>query len=541
MLDVLRTHLAHASEFSLSVSFLRSSGLQLVAPDLRAFAARGGRARVLTSTYLGYTQPDALRVLSGIDGIEAKLQFPSSGREGFHPKFMIFDGVDGSSCWVGSSNLSKGGLTSNIEANLKQDDPEVVAHVLAAFDDIWMHEGSLELNDWVIAYYERTLQERQRATWQPPIIAPTRIRQTGPEPNEAQNEALVALARLRRLGERKAVAVAATGVGKTYLAAFDAKAMEARSVLFVSHRLEHLVQAKQTFEKVFAGTKTTGLVYSRSKEHDADLVFSTVRSAVGSHALMRRHFDYVVVDECHHATARTYRRILSAVDAGFVLGLTATPERADQAHVAGLFDDHVAFRAGIAEGIALERLVPFDYVGLKDTIAFDPIPWRSYTADRLSELAETQERMEALHEAWREHPGSRTLVFCTTISHADFVARWLTDRGLRVVACHSGEGAADREASLEALSRGELDAIASVDLFNEGIDVPRVDRVIMLRPTTSPVIFLELISKEVVRENMGAWQRVERIDLGEIKERRQRWENCCPMSSGRGSNRTCRL
>jgi superfamily II DNA or RNA helicase/diadenosine tetraphosphate (Ap4A) HIT family hydrolase len=520
----LRRALRRARRVDVVASFVRTSGVAYLREDLEGALERGAQIRVLTGDYLYITQAGALRRLLELGALgalrEADDESPagaldlrvvetaSIGGRSFHPKSWRIETESEAVAWVGSSNWSRMALTGGIEWNLcvrRAHSPAAYAQIVAAFDALWRQARVVD-RAWVDAYAARAASHQRPL---PPefaaVVAEPEAPATDPTawaPLGVQPAALAALASAREQGRARALVVLATGLGKTFLAAFDARRVGADlgrtpRVLFIAHRIELLRQARQTFLRLFEGA-TTGFYAGSSADLGADLVFASnhkLAGAQGIRDLRASRFDYVVVDECHHATARTYRRILSAVDAGFVLGLTATPERADQAHVAGLFDDHVAFRAGIAEGIALERLVPFDYVGLKDTIAFDPIPWRSYTADRLSELAETQERMEALHEAWREHPGSRTLVFCTTISHADFVARWLTDRGLRVVACHSGEGAADREASLEALSRGELDAIASVDLFNEGIDVPLIDRVIMLRPTTSPVIFLQQLGR----------------------------------------------
>jgi len=292
--------------------------------------------------------------------------------------------------------------------------------------------------------------------------------------------------------------VLATGLGKTFLAAFDVQALadelgRTPRVLFIAHRRELLLQAASTFRKVFPDA-SMGLFVGSAGDLDAGFVFASVHKlALVAHrsSLEPDRFDYVVVDESHHAPAQSYRRVLKQLEPRFLLGLTATPERADQADVAGLFDDHVAFRADLGEGIDVGFLVPFDYAGLPDTIEFEPIPWRKYTVEELAKLAETEARMERLFTAWQRYPGTRTLVFCVSIRHADYVREWLAARGVRIVAVHTGDRSADRDTALEQLARGELDAIAAVDLFNEGIDVPRIDRVVMLRPTGSPVVFLQ--------------------------------------------------
>jgi SOS-response transcriptional repressor LexA len=213
--------------------------------------------------------------------------------------------------------------------------------------------------------------------------------------------------------------------------------------------------------------------------------------------LAAERFDYVVVDEVHHAAARSYRTILDALDPRFLLGLTATPDRADAADILGLFDDHIAYRADVERGVAIGRLVPFHYFGVKDDIDYDNIPWRNrrFDPELLAEAAQTEARMATMWRAWGEHTGGRTLVFCCSIAHATFVRAWLIARGVRARAVYSGEGSDDRDDAIRELEAGEIDALCSVDVFNEGVDVPSIDRVVMLRPTESSVIFLQQLGR----------------------------------------------
>ncbi len=223
--------------------------------------------------------------------------------------------------------------------------------------------------------------------------------------------------------------------------------------------------------------------------------------ADGLERLAAERFDCVVVDEVHHATAASYRRILSRVDTSFLLGLTATPDRADEADVLGLFDDNVPFRAGLGEGMRRELLTPFAHHGLKDTVDYANIPWRNkrFDADVLARAAATEARMERLWEAWQAHGGTRTLVFCCSVAHAEFTRRWLSERGVRCDAITAETPSVKRSAALAALEAGELSALCSVDLFNEGVDLPTVDRVVMLRPTESPVLFLQQLGRGLRR------------------------------------------
>ncbi|MBM4362128.1 MAG: DEAD/DEAH box helicase family protein [Deltaproteobacteria bacterium] len=329
-----------------------------------------------------------------------------------------------------------------------------------------------------------------------------------PELHDVQREALEKLHEARQQGRRRALVVLATGLGKTLLAAADYGQLRAEMggrprLLFLAHRRELLVQASATFRRKLRELDepaTVGWCVGDDGELDADLVFASVSKLArrdNVERLRAQQFDYVVVDEVHHAAAESYRRILDALDPRFLLGLTATPDRADAADILGLFDDFVAYRADIARGVALGRLVPFRYFGIKDEIDYAHIPWRNkrFDPEALARAAQTEARMEALWRAWQAHPGRRSLVFCCSVAHAVHVRGWLAGRGLRVKAIFSGEGSDDREQSLEQFKQGEIDALCAVDVLNEGVDVPSIDRVVMLRPTESGVVFLQQLGR----------------------------------------------
>ncbi len=300
----------------------------------------------------------------------------------------------------------------------------------------------------------------------------------------------------------------ATGLGKTLLAVLDYAQLRNElnrrpRLLFLAHRRELLRQAAGTYRqqlRELGETASVGWCAGDDGELDADLVFASVAKLARAEHLERlrkQRFDYVVVDEVHHAAAASYRKILDALDPGFLLGLTATPDRADAADILGLFDDFIAYQAGIGRGIELQRLVPFHYFGVKDDIDYANIPWRNkrFDPEELARAAQTEARMLTLWRAWQEHPGSRTLVFCCSIEHAKFVRGWLGEQGLSVKAIFSAEGSDNRDEALDDFKGGRLDALCAVDVLNEGIDVPAIDRVVMLRPTESGVIFLQQLGR----------------------------------------------
>lgn len=504
MLDVIRASLKRADAVALSVSFLRYSGLQLLIEDFKAFVHRGGHARILTSTYLGITQPEALRVLAKLPGIEVRLHLVQENNQGFHPKFFVFSGSE-TQCWVGSSNLSKGGLTTNIEANLQQSSPLAVQQTLAAFEVMWDRPDVFNLSDSLTDAYAKALLdafvERQNSTlnidWNRPSSSVT------PRPNEAQKEALLQLKHLRDVGETKAVIIAAPGVGKTFLAAFDALAAGAQNVLFISHRLEHLTQAQRTFEVVFGGRKSSGLVYGNANEYRADLVFSTIQSAM-SPELLNRRFDYVIVDEFHHASAPSYRRFLDHIRPGFLLGLTATPERQDGHEVLALCDYNIAYEVRLIEAINRAWLVPFHYFGIADTtVDYSASFWRSKRLDleKVETALMLSERVDHILEHANEkgYDGAKraTVGFCAGRRHARFMASELVRRGFCAEALTGEDSLERRQAVYAALEDpvNPLQWLFVADLLNEGVDIPGINSLIFLRPTDSATIFIQQLGR----------------------------------------------
>ncbi|MFP2907322.1 DEAD/DEAH box helicase family protein [Pyxidicoccus sp. 3LFB2] len=506
-----------AMEVAVLAAFVQDSGLEVLRESVDAALARGARVRILTGDYLAITQADALRRLldwmdedtalqrEGRGRFEARVvEVEKQGVPSFHPKSWRFQGPGLAVAYVGSSNISRAALKTGIEWNLRveQDrDPRAWKEVVDAFEGWWTRASLLDA-EWVERYARRA-RDAGRALPPGDVEAePTPPRR---EPHALQQQALEALARGRREGRRRALVVLATGLGKTLLAALDVEAFGKElerppRVLFLAHREELLVQAAETFRRQLPGLRFGWCVGERS-QLTGDVVFASVQKLSRPEGLQRLRetaaFDYVIVDEVHHAAAASYRSILACLEPAFLLGLTATPERADDGDVLGLFDDHLAWRSDLGEGIQEGLLAPFAYFGLKDAVDYENIPWRNqrFDPEQLAQAVQTEARMQTMWRAWKEHPASRTLVFCCSVSHADYVQQWLGRQGVRAVAVYAGTGSADRVQSLRQLVEGSLDAVCAVDLFNEGVDVPSIDRVVMLRPTESPVVFLQQLGR----------------------------------------------
>ena len=512
-----------ATDIAILAAFTQERGLDLLEAHVFAALAHGARVRLVTSDYLQITSAEALRTLLDWMGMVATLaearelsgsfearlvevaQLPK-GIPSFHPKSWRFAGAGFGAAFVGSSNISQPALGAGVEWNLrieKDRDPDAYQAIVLAFDRWW--NAALPLSPaWIDTYAKLP---RPSPTL-PPTSSPEREDPPPkpPEPHALQREALAALRRSRESSHLRALVVLATGLGKTWLGAFDVSAWSVENkkhprVLVLAHREELLVQAAKTFRRLpLMADGRFGWFVGDKSDLSGQVVFASVQKLSRPDHLARLTpdgFDYVIVDEVHHGTAPSYRGIIDRLRPRFLLGLTATPERADGADVAGLFDDHVAYRADLGVGLEQKHLVPCAYFGLTDDTNYGSIPFRNRRFDpsALEEAIDTDARFERMFRAWQEHPGQRTLVFCGSIRHAEHACAFLKEKGVRAASVHSGPTSAPREDAIQALVDGTFDALCTVDLFNEGIDVPLIDRVVMLRPTESPVVFLQQLGR----------------------------------------------
>ncbi|MDB4698830.1 DEAD/DEAH box helicase, partial [Candidatus Latescibacteria bacterium] len=320
-----------------------------------------------------------------------------------------------------------------------------------------------------------------------------------PEPHEIQREALAALEDTRAQGYKAGLVVLATGLGKTWLSAFDSARPEFRRVLFVAHREEILLQAMATYRRI---RPQAHLGFYNGQGHDphAEVLFASVQTLSRMAHLQRfdpGDFDYVVIDEFHHATARTYRRLIDYFEPKFTLGLTATPQRMDGGDLLALCQYNRVYRCDIPRAIQLDLLCPFHYFGVPDDVDYDQIPWRNHRFDTevLTQHWATQQRAQNALEQYQQKAGTRTLAFCCSVEHANFMRDFFLAADVRAAAVHSGQGADGRALSLEGLAQGTLDIVFAVDIFNEGIDVPEIDTVFMLRPTESKILWLQQLGR----------------------------------------------
>ncbi|MCA9535237.1 MAG: DEAD/DEAH box helicase family protein [Myxococcales bacterium] len=505
-----------SDEIAIVAAFVQESGVLRIRAALRDAVERGARVRLLTGDYLEITSAVGLELLldleETLDAGSLKTRVIEvnalQATKVFHPKAWRFEAEHHGIAFVGSSNLSRSALESGIEWNLRVDrdrDREAYAQVRVAFEELWQTATPLTAS-WLASYSVRARKAAESRALSGEKAE--ELLELAPEPHQVQREALAKLEETRLRGFRRGLVVLATGLGKTWLAALDYRQLwealgERPRLLFIAHRDELLEQAARTFRRLLRthGEAPT-VTWCRGAQGDlaGDLVFASVAKLARKEqlaALANQAFDYVVIDEVHHAAADSYRRVLDVLAPRFLLGLTATPDRADARDIYGLFDDNEVYRADIGRGISEQKLAPFHYFGVKDDIDYDHIPWRNKRFDpaELAEAVQTEARMATLWRAWGEHAGTRSLIFCCSVAHALYVRDHLRSRGVRVSAVFAAEGSDSRELSLRALGTGDLDAVCAVDLFNEGVDVPSIDRVIMLRPTESSVVFLQQLGR----------------------------------------------
>jgi superfamily II DNA or RNA helicase/diadenosine tetraphosphate (Ap4A) HIT family hydrolase len=498
LLPHLVAHIGLAHRADLAVSFTRNSGVFKIKNHLQDLLDRGGGIRFLTGDYLGITEPKALISLLDLKG-DIKFRVYQTTDHSFHPKAYIFHNKEGSGvALVGSSNLSAMALEKGVEWNYRvitTHDQIGFNDVSTAFDALFSHSLTVVLNQtWIDKYQKR------RQPVQPQIAGePEEVPLPPPEPYDIQLRAMDALETTRQKGNQSGLIVLATGLGKTWLSAFDSNRDEFRRILFVAHREEILSQARNTFRRVHEGARF-GYFTGQRRDRDADITFASVQTLSRSKHLQTfepTEFDYIVMDEFHHASARTYRTLIDYFEPKFLLGLTATPERTDGGDLLQLCQENLVYRCDLVEGIEKDLLCPFQYFGVPDDVNYEQIPWRSHRFDEkvLTDHLATEVRAQNVLEQYQSKAGQKTLAFCCSKLHADYMKNYFKQRNVRAASVHSGENSDPRTMSLEKLEQGELDIIFSVDMFNEGLDIPSIDTVMMLRPTESRLLWLQQLGR----------------------------------------------
>lgn len=507
LLYQLKYSMMNADQIDIIVSFLMESGVRMLLKDLQRALERGARVRILTGNYLGITQPGALYLIKDSLGEQVDLRFYNEKERSFHPKAYIFHKKGFGEIYIGSSNVSRSALTSGIEWNYHFDilrDADNFNRFYKNFEDLF-YNHSIIIDNEVLKQYSRE--------WKKPALqkdldkydmdnGDTQVQMLF-QPRGAQIEALYALKNSRREGADKGLVYAATGVGKTYLAAFDSIGYE--RVLFVAHREEILQQAARSFKNV-RHSDDYGFFTGKEKIVGKSVIFASV-STLGRQKYLNEkyfsedYFDYIVIDEFHHAVTEQYKRIIAYFKPKFMLGLTATPERMDGRSIYELCDYNVPYQISLQDAINKGMLVPFHYYGVYDkTVDYSGIRKvkGKYDEQELTEELLVTKRYDLIFKHYMKYKSYKALGFCCSRKHAEEMAKEFCLRNIMAAAVYSdsdGEYAEERSEALRKLECGEIKVIFSVDMFNEGLDICDVDMVMFLRPTESPVVFLQQLGR----------------------------------------------
>lgn len=505
----LKMSMLKANKIEIIVSFLMESGVRMILSDLKAASGCGVPIRILTGNYLGITQPSALYLIKKELGNQVDLRFYNDRQRSFHPKSYIFHFKNGGEMYIGSSNISRSALTSGIEWNYRFssfDDNKNFTLFYDTFLDLFENH-SIVIDDKELSRYSKN--------WHKPAVFKDLAKYDDLEDSEdtkvevlfqprgAQIEALYALEESRTEGATKGLVQAATGVGKTYLAAFDS--VKYKHVLFVAHREEILKQAAVSFRNV-RHSDDYGFFYGKQKDTGKSVIFASVATLGRDEYLTNEffspdYFDYLVIDEFHHAVNGQYQKIVNYFKPQFLLGLTATPERLDGKNIYEICDYNVPYEISLKEAINKGVLVPFHYYGIYDETDYSSLRLVKGHYDE-QELNQTYignvKRYDLIYKYYMKYRSKRALGFCCSRRHAEEMAKEFCRRGVKAAAVYSnaeGEFSENRNEAIEKLKNQEIKVIFSVDMFNEGVDIASLDMVMFLRPTESPVVFLQQLGR----------------------------------------------
>lgn len=504
-LATIQANLRTCKEFLFSISFIKKAGLVLLANDIRTALERGVKGKLITSTYQIFTDVESLnfflKLAISFENFECHLDDEcfydekNYSTNGFHTKGYLFEFDNRCELIVGSSNITRYALLKNIEWDLvvdcqKQD--KVYQSACKEFDNLW--DKTFELSQEHIDIYAQKINfaiERWDMDYD---LAEQKVK-----PNYMQRKALKELNRNRAIGISRALIISATGSGKTYLAAFDALNFSPNRLLYVVHEGSILRKSLETFQEVFGGLKTCGMYTGEAKELEADFLFSTNVSMCRSLELFdKKEFDYIIIDECHHAVADTYRQIIDYFEPEFLLGLTATENRMDNKDVVELFGNNIPYELRLRDAIINDLIVPFHYYGIRDELVDYSLT--DSEERRLIAQISNEDNCEFIYQQIESHRPQgqklKALAFCRNIQHARMMAENLGE--YYHTAFLSGRNTTgERLRAYNDLQNDnkELEILFAVDILNEGVDIPGVNMVLFLRPTESSTIFIQQLGR----------------------------------------------
>ena len=520
VISSVEDELLHCDQFQISVAFITMGGVTPLLQTLKELEEKGVKGQILTTNYLNFSEPRALEKLNGLKNITLKMYDVEAAGNGFHTKGYIFKKEEIYRIIIGSSNMTSAALTVNKEWNTKlisTENGEVAEEIVEEFHNLWSSEYALSYDDFYEIYRERyNIIKHQREiakSEEIPSLEKYRLK-----PNSMQERFIANLRKILEQGEERALLISATGTGKTYASAFAMRELGFKRVLFLVHRGQLARQTKKSYEKVFAKSVTMGLVGAGYQEYDADYVFATVQTLNRDEHLLRYEkdgFDCIVLDEAHHVPADTYQKIMKHFTPKLWLGMTATPDKRDD-HIDGrnvyeLFHHQIAYEIRLQQAMKEKLLCPFHYFGITDVAMIGDEEKKKLDFGMLT----SEERVKHIIEQANYYGYSRNkvkgLIFCSSIQETEELSRKFnqtinpeTGNKYRTMALNGSATEQERQNAFERLAMDEtegtqeiqpLDYIFSVEILNEGVDIVEVNQVIMLRPTQSPIVFIQQLGR----------------------------------------------
>lgn len=515
----LDKELSKCDSFIISVAFISRSGLAPLKQTLLELEKRKVPGKILTTDYLTFTEPSALKSLASYSNVELKIFRCDNNVKGFHTKGYLFFKEKGNekivSITIGSSNLTGNALAINKEWNTAysvKDEARLYQSVISDFYELWNSPNAFTVTDDILDEYAYVYNEQKRINRE---LAQKRIEQQKTEtlanskqvsvnqirlePNSMQVEFVQKLNEIRGMGNHKALLISATGTGKTYAAAFALREINPKRALFLVHREQILRKARSSFKDVFGDTKTFGLYSGSAREIDCDFVFATMQTmATHFDEFAKNEFQVIVVDEAHRVGAESYQKMMKYFEPELWLGMTASPDRTDKFDVYAAFDHNIAHEIRLQEAMRLNLLCPFHYYGITDIY----VDGEEKDKQDFARLV-CDDRVKYIIEKARYfgHSGNRLkgLAFCSTLKESEELSKKFNEYGYRTLALSGTNSQEEREAAVEKLETDDyydgLDYIFTVDIFNEGVDIPQVNQILMLRPTESPIIFVQQLGR----------------------------------------------
>lgn len=512
VLSSIEDELLACDQFQISVAFITLGGIVPLLQTLRELEKKGIKGQVLTTNYLNFSEPKALEKLNSFSNITLRMYDVDAAGDGFHTKGYIFKQDEIYRIIIGSSNITRTALTTNREWNtriISTEKGEVAQEVIREFHVLWNSEYTLDYDDFYEKYkeqYQIIKKQREIARSEEfPSIEKYRLK-----PNSMQIDFIINLRKILESGEKRALLISATGTGKTYASAFALRELKFKKVLFLVHRGQIAKQAMKSYRKVFSQTVSMGMVTGKHQDYDADFIFATIQTLSKTEILEKYDkdtFDAIVIDEAHHSAASSYKKVISYFTPQLWLGMTATPDKRDDnlegRNIYEIFNHHIACEIRLQDAMEEDLLCTFHYFGITD---LETVNDNGKSVEEKTENFRYLTSDERVHNVMRQaeffgYSGERVkgLIFCSRIDEARELSKKFNENGWRTLVLSGSDSENVRTAAIERLagddSEDALDYILSVDIFSEGVDVPEINQVIMLRPTESPIVFIQQLGR----------------------------------------------